>query len=224
MQVLATPQRDLTRGGCLATLVALCTSLLLSCGCPPIRNPSSKFDHLSLVFGRFANIVQTAALHPRGVVRSLSGYIVCVFLRHICSPNNLFHFVVNSFLLVLRRDVAAHGARDPSRTLAAHSERAAGRAASPLGLAAAHPNHQCIVLHNAATMTPRLILTTRASSYTPQLILTTSAPTRCTLTLAPPRLACPGVSDAGLQHCAVALRPDCWYPPGLPSPVPQGGA
>ena len=32
---------------CLATLVALCTSLLLSCGCPPIRNPSSKFDHPS---------------------------------------------------------------------------------------------------------------------------------------------------------------------------------
>ena len=31
----------------MATLVALCTSLLLSCGCPPIRNPSSKFDHPS---------------------------------------------------------------------------------------------------------------------------------------------------------------------------------
>ena len=32
---------------CLATLVALCTSLLLSSGWLPIRNPSSKFDHLS---------------------------------------------------------------------------------------------------------------------------------------------------------------------------------
>ena len=38
---------NLSESVCLSTLVALCTSLLLSCGCPPIRNPSSKFDHLS---------------------------------------------------------------------------------------------------------------------------------------------------------------------------------
>ena len=33
---------------CLATLVALCTSLLLSCGCPPIRTLSRKFESFLL--------------------------------------------------------------------------------------------------------------------------------------------------------------------------------
>ena len=77
----------------------------LSCGCPPIRNPSSKFDHLSLVFGRFANIVQTAALHPTRCTFIIQ-VTLCVCFCDISAAVIIF-FILSStlFLLVLRRDV-----------------------------------------------------------------------------------------------------------------------